>query len=74
NREDLPRVLCMPKRTWIVGSSASFLTSPWLLEPRFVLAAHNQEAAVWRFDGTQAADARCFTTGKPAPSWTGETP
>ena len=74
NRVDLPRLLCVPRRTWVVGSSASFLASPWLLEPRFVLAAHNQEAAVWRFDGPPVADARCFTLGKPLPSSTGETP
>ncbi len=74
NRVDLPRLLCVPRRTWLVGSSASFLTSPWLVDPRFVMAAHNQEAAVWRFDGPPVADARCFTSGKPSPSSTGETP
>ncbi|QNK71892.1 glycosyltransferase family 39 protein [Variovorax sp. PAMC28562] len=72
NREDLPRVLCMPKRTWIVGSSASFLTSPWLLDQRFVPVAHNQEAAIWRFDGPQRPSAGCVAFGKPARPSTGD--
>lgn len=73
NRTDLPRLLCVPRRTWLVGSSASILTSPWLLDPRFVLVSHNQEAAVWRFDGPSRADAGCFALGKPALPSTGGT-
>jgi 4-amino-4-deoxy-L-arabinose transferase-like glycosyltransferase len=72
NREDLPRLLCAPKRTWLVGSSASFLTSPWLVDSRFVLVTHNQEAAVWRFDGPQRPDAGCVAVGKPARSSAGD--
>ncbi|WP_409053377.1 ArnT family glycosyltransferase [Variovorax sp. GrIS 2.14] len=70
NRVDLPRLLCMPGRTWLVGSSASVLTSPWLVDPRFVLVTHNQEAAVWRFEGSPRGDAGCFAVGAPARSST----
>ncbi|CAN5750063.1 glycosyltransferase family 39 protein [soil metagenome] len=72
NREELPRLLCVPKRSWLVGSSASFLTSPWLLDSRFVLVAHNQEAAVWRFDGPQRTDAACVALRKPTRPSTGD--
>ncbi|MDB5829289.1 MAG: glycosyl transferase family 39 [Variovorax sp.] len=71
NRTDLPRLLCVPRRTWLIGSSASVLTSPWLVNPRFVLVTHNKEAAVWRFDGPQRPDASCFGLGKPALSSAG---
>lgn len=74
NREELSRLLCVPKRSWLIGSSAASLTSPWLLDSRFVLVAHNQEAAVWRFDGPQRTDAACVALGKPVPPSTGDAP
>ncbi len=56
--DQLPAKLCVPRATWLVGSSNAQLAHPWLAHVRLV--AYNAQAAVWWFAGSPDSHPECL--------------
>lgn len=59
----LSAALCVPQPTWVVGPSNASIAYPWL--HGLTLVAVNDQAAVWRFDGSAGSDPQCIDTAPP---------